>query len=110
MARYYRAADVALVPSQEGFGLVYLEAMACGVPVVGVADGAGREVVGDRAGMFVAPANDMETGLGDALAKLYFEPELCRSMGAAGLDHYRSQWSNERWDEELEAIIAPCAH
>lgn len=109
MTRYYRTADVALVPSQEGFGLVYLEAMACGVPVVGIADGAGREVVGDRAGMFVAPANDMETGLGDALTKLYFEPELCRSMGAAGLDHYRSQWSNERWDEELEAIIAPWA-
>ncbi|MGH3830999.1 MAG: hypothetical protein ACRDRS_11205 [Pseudonocardiaceae bacterium] len=80
-------------------------AMACGVPVVGIADGAGPEVVGDRAGIFVAPRGNVETSLGDALTKLCFEPELRRSMGAARLDHYRSQWSNERWGEELETII-----
>jgi glycosyltransferase involved in cell wall biosynthesis len=37
---HYRLADVYVMPSQEGFGIVYLEAMACGVPVVaGNSDG-----------------------------------------------------------------------
>jgi phosphatidylinositol alpha-1,6-mannosyltransferase len=32
-ANHYRLADAYVMPSQEGFGIVYLEAMACGVPV-----------------------------------------------------------------------------
>jgi glycosyltransferase involved in cell wall biosynthesis len=37
---HYRLADAYIMPSQEGFGIVYLEAMACGVPVLsGDADG-----------------------------------------------------------------------
>ena len=31
---HYRLADVYVMPSKEGFGIVYLEAMACGVPVI----------------------------------------------------------------------------
>jgi glycosyltransferase involved in cell wall biosynthesis len=72
--------------------------------------GSGRrrcsEVVGNRAGLLVTPTHDVETGLGEALAKLYAEPALRRRMGAAGLDRYRSRWSSEPWAEEREAIIA----
>ena len=40
LASYYRLADAYLMPSQEGFGIVYLEALACGLPVLaGDADG-----------------------------------------------------------------------
>ncbi|HEY9644678.1 MAG TPA: glycosyltransferase family 4 protein [Coleofasciculaceae cyanobacterium] len=40
LAGHYRLADAYVMPSQEGFGIVYLEAMACGVPVLsGDADG-----------------------------------------------------------------------
>jgi glycosyltransferase involved in cell wall biosynthesis len=40
LAEHYRLADAYVMPSQEGFGMVYLEAMACGVPVLsGDADG-----------------------------------------------------------------------
>ena len=40
LAEHYRLADAYVMPSQEGFGIVYLEAMACGVPVLsGDADG-----------------------------------------------------------------------
>lgn len=34
LAEHYRLADIYVMPSQEGFGIVYLEAMACGVPVI----------------------------------------------------------------------------
>jgi phosphatidyl-myo-inositol dimannoside synthase len=40
LPEHYRLADAYVMPSQEGFGIVYLEAMACGVPVLaGDADG-----------------------------------------------------------------------
>lgn len=50
----YRAADVFTLPSwdREAFGVVYLEAMACGLPVVAPDDPPRREIVGD-AGIFV---------------------------------------------------------
>ena len=34
LVEHYRLADVYVMPSQEGFGIVYLEAMACGIPVI----------------------------------------------------------------------------
>lgn len=40
LPEHYRLADAYIMPSQEGFGIVYLEAMACGIPVIaGDADG-----------------------------------------------------------------------
>lgn len=48
---HYRLADAYVMPSQEGFGIVYLEAMACGVPVLaGDADGAADPLQDGRLG------------------------------------------------------------
>lgn len=55
MADLFRVADIAIIPSLEGFGLVFLEAMSCGVPVVGVHWGAASEVVAICGGSLVEP-------------------------------------------------------
>lgn len=48
---HYRLADAYVMPSQEGFGIVYLEAMACGIPVVsGDADGSADPLQDGRVG------------------------------------------------------------
>ncbi|MEM1367675.1 MAG: glycosyltransferase [Cyanobacteria bacterium P01_H01_bin.15] len=48
---HYRLADIYVMPSQEGFGIVYLEAMACGVPVLsGDADGSADPLQDGRLG------------------------------------------------------------
>ena len=52
MPAWYRGADCFTLPSRtESFGLVYLEALACGVPAVAPDDAVRREVIGD-AGLF----------------------------------------------------------
>ena len=57
---HYRLADVYVMPSREGFGIVYLEAMACGVPVLaGDADGSADPLQDGRLGWQV-PHRDPE--------------------------------------------------
>jgi glycosyltransferase involved in cell wall biosynthesis len=68
---WYGAADCFTLPSRtESFGLVYLEALACGVPVVAPDDAVRREVIGD-AGLFcdVTDAAAYAGALADALAR-----------------------------------------
>ena len=57
---HYRLADVYVMPSREGFGIVYLEAMACGIPVLaGDADGSADPLQDGRLGWQV-PHRDPE--------------------------------------------------
>ncbi|HEY9750160.1 MAG TPA: glycosyltransferase family 4 protein [Allocoleopsis sp.] len=60
LVEHYRLADAYIMPSQEGFGIVYLEAMACGVPVVaGNADGSADPLQDGKLGWQV-PRRDSE--------------------------------------------------
>ncbi len=63
-----------LLPSDaESFGLAALEAMACGVPVIGTAAGGLPEVVEDGASGFLRPVGDVE-GMADAALELLSDP------------------------------------
>ncbi|MBW4661280.1 MAG: glycosyltransferase [Drouetiella hepatica Uher 2000/2452] len=54
LADHYRLADAYVMPSQEGFGIVYLEAMACGIPVMsGDADGSADPLQDGKLGWHV---------------------------------------------------------
>jgi alpha-1,3-rhamnosyl/mannosyltransferase len=80
----YGGALAFLFPSlHEGFGLVVLEAMACGTPVVAHAAGAVREVVGE-AGLIIESAHDT-TGWTNALEMLAGNAALRQKMAAAGI-------------------------
>ncbi|MGG6297158.1 glycosyltransferase family 4 protein [Leptolyngbya sp. AN02str] len=58
LVEHYRLADVYVMPSQEGFGIAYLEAMACGVPVLaGDADGSAEPLMDGRLGWQVPHRN-----------------------------------------------------
>jgi glycosyltransferase involved in cell wall biosynthesis len=86
LAREYNQCHVFCLPSvQEGFGIVFLEAMANGKPIVAVRAGAVPEVV--RHGLLTEPDNAQE--LADAIEQLYRQPLLRESLGNAGLAFVR---------------------
>ena len=80
----YFEADLFCLPSrQEGFGIVFVEAMAAGLPVVATRSGATPEVVQHgRTGLLVPPSDP--NALAAALARLLASPDERRMLGAAG--------------------------
>jgi glycosyltransferase involved in cell wall biosynthesis len=81
LAREYQACDVFCLPSvQEGFGIVFLEAMAAGKPIVAVRAAAVPEVV--RHGLLVEP--DSDEALAAAIERLYREPRLRQTLADKG--------------------------
>ena len=82
LADYYRAADVCIVPSRaESFGLVALEAAACGTPVVAASVGGLRSLVDDGATGFLVDGRD-PAAYAAPVATLLDDPELAAEIGA----------------------------
>lgn len=92
LPRYYASADIFAMTSSphghsvEGFGLVYLEAGAHGLPVVAFATGGVAEAVRDGVTGLLVPEQD-GAGLTAAFARLIAEPELRTRLGAGGREH-----------------------
>jgi glycosyltransferase involved in cell wall biosynthesis len=86
LVRAYQHAAVAVLPSRteaESFGMVLIEAMACGTPVIGSRVGGVPFVVRDGVdGLLVPPAD--ATALAQACTRLLTDERLARSMGDAG--------------------------
>ena len=81
LADFYAAADVVLVPSRsESFGLVALEAQACGIPVVAAAVGGLRYVVEDGRTGFLVEGHDPGDHT-DRLLEILRDPALAARMG-----------------------------
>jgi glycosyltransferase involved in cell wall biosynthesis len=80
----YSVADVMVAPSAfEAFGLVYLEAMACGCPPIGCQAGGVPEVIVDQETGLLVPPDD-PSALAIAMIRLLERPELRRTFAARG--------------------------
>ena len=80
LAALYASADLCVLPSRtETCGLVALEAMASGLPVVAAAAGGFRESVADGRTGYLVPPDDVR-GFAGAIARLVLDPELRRRM------------------------------
>ncbi|MGI8755821.1 MAG: glycosyltransferase, partial [Acidimicrobiales bacterium] len=87
LSTYYRAADVVLVPSRsESFGLVALEAGACGIPVVAAAVGGLRTLVDDgRTGLLVDSRRP--DAFAAATRRILDDPAFAATLGAQAARH-----------------------
>lgn len=95
----YQHAQCYVSPSlAEGFGLTVLEAMACGIPTVGIASSCLPEVVGD-AGLLVPP---VAAELAEAIAAVLTSPDLAHSLSQRG----RARAAAFSWDATARATAA----
>ena len=104
----YNSARVTVyAPIREPFGLVSLESMACGTPVVAVREGGVQEaVLHQQTGITVDrdPAQFAE-----AIQSLLADPDLAASYGRNGREHVGNHWSWDRAIEQLETYLLESA-
>jgi phosphatidylinositol alpha-1,6-mannosyltransferase len=114
LLRIVRLADLAAMPSRtiadrgdiEGFGIVYLEAAASGIPVVAGNSGGVVEAVEDGVTGFLVDGNDAGA-IGAALDRLLRNPDLAQSMGRRARErvvaHFGPGSAAARFREIIEA-------
>lgn len=105
LAACYAACDIFALPSRgEGFGLVYLEAMSHGKPVIAGAHGGAPEVVEDGVTGFLVAHGDVQQ-LITALRTLLVNPARAQQMGACGRARVEREFRFEGFATALEEIL-----
>jgi glycosyltransferase involved in cell wall biosynthesis len=101
---YYSSANVFVLPSLvEGFGLVLLEAMACGIPIITTPNTGGPDIIIDGIEGFIIPIRDVEA-LKVKIAWCYSHPQELAKMGIAARKK-AEQLTWERYRQKLAMII-----
>lgn len=107
LMRWYRTADIFALPAMndgprfEGFGLVYLEASAAGLPVIGTRDcGAQEAILEGETGLLVSQSGVVEE-LSTVLLALLESPELRTRLGERGKSHAATQ----TWERAAQMFI-----
>jgi len=112
LAKYIQLGEVFAMPSRdrffglevEGLGIVYLEASACGVPViVGKSGGAPDAVIQNQTGLIVDGTKPQE--ISDAICKLLADKELARQMGRQGREWVVENWRWQIWSEKFNTLL-----
>ncbi|MGE8188906.1 glycosyltransferase family 4 protein [Pseudomonas sp. NPDC086278] len=99
VARFMASADALLhAGDQETFGLVILEAMACGIPVVAVAAGAFEEIVTEQCGLLCAPNNPQ--AMANAVRDLFSQGNA--ALGKQARSHVERTYS---WDTVVDSLL-----
>lgn len=98
VARLMASADALLhAGDQETFGLVVLEAMACGIPVVAVAAGAFNEIINEHCGLLCAPNNPV--AMANAVRELFAQPD---DLGQYARRHVEQHYA---WDSVVNSLL-----
>jgi len=112
LAQYISIGDLFAMPSRsrlfglevEGLGIVYLEASATGLAVIGGDSGGAPDAIRDGQTGFVVPGNDLDAIAARAI-ELLQDSELRASFGRAGRTWVEEQWRWQIWSERFNALL-----
>jgi len=97
---YNEVRALVFMPLMEPFGLVVLEAMACGTPVIGVREGGVRESVVDGVTGILVDRNIDDVG--KAIERLIHNEELRDRLGLQAIEYVRREWV---WERTLDCYL-----
>lgn len=106
LPRFYAACDLFVMPNRregsdvEGFGIVYLEAAACGKPTIGGRSGGVPEAISDNETGLLVDGNNADE-LAEAIRRLATSPELRHRMGDAGRKRVTGHFT---WPRAADAV------
>jgi phosphatidylinositol alpha-1,6-mannosyltransferase len=112
LPRYICVGDIFAMPSRsrlaglevEGLGIVYLEASACGLPVIaGKSGGAPDAVLEGVTGVSVDGTSIKEVA--DAVIQMLSDPDSARTMGVAGRNWIHENWRWDIWAEQFKTLL-----
>jgi glycosyltransferase involved in cell wall biosynthesis len=111
MPDVYRALSLVVLPSlqPEPFGIVLIEAMATGLPVIATDHGGPREVCVDGETGLLVPPNDPDR-LADAMRWMLDHPDRARAMGQAGRRRAEALFDLSQTVRSVEAVYGELLH
>jgi phosphatidylinositol alpha-1,6-mannosyltransferase len=112
LPEYICVGDVFAMPSRsrlaglevEGLGIVYLEASACGLPVVAGASGGAPDAVVEGVTGLVVDGNNLDE-ITEAIVSLLKDPQTAQRMGSAGRQWIIDNWRWEIWASQFNKLL-----
>ena len=112
LPNYLSAADVFVMPSRsrffglevEGLGIVYLEASACGIPVVAGNSGGAPDAVLEGVTGLCVDGTDVNH-IAQAVIEICSDAKRASQMGAAGRNWMVDKWRWEIWSKEFNSLL-----
>lgn len=96
---------ILIVPSwNEPFGRVIIEAMAAGIPVIGVNNGGVKEIISDGITGYLIPSRNPKK-IAEKIWFLYQHPSLAKKMGEAGMRSVEENYTIDQYVQNIEKII-----
>lgn len=105
LRRHYQDCSLFVMPSnEEGFGIVFLEAMAFGKAVIGGANGGTPSVVKDGETGLLVESTDV-SAIGKAITRLLQDEQLRTTFGEAGHQRLMKEFTFERFEQNLQDVL-----
>ena len=112
LPRFISVGEIFAMPSRsrlaglevEGLGIVYLEASACGLPVVGGISGGAPDALLEGETGFAVDGRDPQA-VADAIIRLLDDPKLAKKMGERGRQWIIDEWEWRHWSERFNQLF-----